>query len=304
MPTDSSEEKEVEVLYQRALQFLNAGETQNAINFVQAQNVARQLDIIHKIAIVLARDRELSGALALTFDIVLARDLVRDLDDEAEGTSGATRNLDLTLSLTLNLADALADILDHDLAGALADSVARDLDQNMMRVIRSIITGLLNITTLELEPLDTITIDALETQIIPYFKALINLERMIADITGATFTEPVILSIESDSLRGTFRNLTRCIPVLHDNIVAFRHEQAELLDTVKKHKNRVNDGTPAELEAGKKASRELEYETTILTEHILKSIHPNLPIDDKNRYLNQLRATVSVLVESDLEPAS
>ena len=62
-----------------------------------------------KLALVLARDRELAGALALSFDLVLARDLVSKLTDDDALT--LDRNLDLTLTLTLALADALADTL-------------------------------------------------------------------------------------------------------------------------------------------------------------------------------------------------
>ena len=303
MPTDTPKDAQVEDVYKQVLNCIEKNELAQTVGLVQQLNPAGQLDIIHKLAMVLARERELAGALALSFDLVLARDLISELTEDDALT--LDRNLDLTLTLTLTLADALGDTLAHDLAGALADSQARDRDLNMMNVIRAVIAGLLGITTLHLVPIpvfdtvaDAITADTLEAHIVPYIKALTDVQRVMAEIKQRDFANPTILKIEAEAYTIKWRNLYAEVNAMLKKIEVWRNANEDLLvDALN-----LMQSSASSSEEAQASKRSLDQQTDDLIKLLVQEFAPDSVGEQRASYLERLKVPITVLAQHTYGP--
>ena len=155
-----------------------------------------------------------------------------------------------------------------------------------MNVIRAIIAGLLGITTLHLVPitaldtvLDAITADSLETQIVPYVKAVTDLQRTIAEIKERDFENPIILKIETGSYNIKWRYLYAEVNHMLKKIMFWRNENEALLaNAIAYHHNMAEftpKGTipPANLsEEGQEVKRKLDQKTDDLIKALAQEI--------------------------------
>ncbi len=272
-------------LYTDVIALISESKPEEVVALIQTYPRQTQLELIIHIAKKLDHELGLNHVL----DFGKAFSLTQSFNLDIDQAIALTRIIEFGHAVT----QALSLELDIDLNFELIRHI--DYTITTVFVIRRILDDLLDETTLHLTNIDALTAHALQEKILPYIHALGTLQKVVAEIRGEEFKEPIIQRIEADGALIDVAGMRAIAEILQNIIVPWQQQQSviQTVSHVKSAKRVTLNGNFTWQEVNHKQSEiDLIYQ-------VIEQIKPEKPLSEQQRtyYFAVLMEPMSILAQ-------
>jgi hypothetical protein len=299
-------------IHEKLMRMIDEGASDEALELLfspdyDSNRLTILVNIVHEVAVALARDRDLALARAL------ARALVLDLD--LAFAFALDRALDRALAFALDRALALARALARALDRALAHRLS--ILQSYSRFIVIALGRIIGRTLITFAGVETLTVPFLSNQLTPYLQALVDLQEIISTLKREAFTEPEIISIVRGSTITDITGVGDAVRAVLDIIIPWRREHAKRLAVLEEARREAEDREiraraaktraeakkiEAEEEKTRAEAEHLRMETTKMAFDVITMFASgDLPPEARDEIANRLLHPIGLLATSPLE---